>query len=327
MDLLFTTGTGFSKELKNAIGFIDSDIPEIKIKPDIRTATRELINVIGNTTYAAIVANYKLPDGDEDRDDTLTEFAQSAVGIPAYALFAPANDLGHSPNGRKMRVSDDEKTPFEWMMARDDDNLQQRGMRAIDQLIKYMDGSFDPWKESDAYKESYKLFIRSTEEFNEHYQIDSRLLLLKLKPGINNCEKREIVPRIGNDLYKVLKEKRLDPVKDPFTDDEMLLLSYIQEACVFYALAWGIPRLQINLFPEGISQAIRSERMTVKGRVVPAGMEVSQTQMLFEKDAARLFIEIEALVKKMNPPPVAEPDRFFEHLPYGNAEDDVFVNT
>lgn len=327
MDLLFTTGTGFSKELKNAIGFIDSDIPEIKIKPDIRTATRELINIIGNTTYEAIVDSYMLDEGEADKDATLIDFAQSAVGITAYALFAPANDLGHSPNGRKMRVSDDEKTPFEWMMARDDDNLQQRGMRAIDQLIKYMDESFDAWKDSDEYEASYKLFIRSTDEFNQHYQIDSRLLLLKLNPGINNCEKREIIPRIGIDLYELLKAKRINPVPVPFTADETLLLSYIQEACVFYSLAWGIPRLQINLFPDGILQSIRGERATIKGRIVPAGMEVNQVSNLFTADAARNFIEIEALMKKINPPPLPTPDDFYERSPYGNSEDDIFVNT
>lgn len=326
MDLLFTTGSRFSLELKRAIGFIDSDIPELKIKPDLRASTRELINIIGNATYEAIVANYKLADGTTGKDQTLIEFAQSAVGVPAYALFAPANDLGHSPSGRKMRVSDDEKTPFEWMMARDDDQLQKRALRAIDQLIKYMDESFATWKASDEYLDSFKLFIRSTDEFNEHYQIDSRLLLLKLKPGINNCERREIAPRIGQELFDTLKEKRNGTNTDPMTANEKSLLSYIQEACVFYALSWGIPRLQINLFPDGILQSVRSDRSTIKGRIVPAGMEVSQTAMLFAKDASRLFIEIESLVKIINPPPVV-PYHDYDPRHYGNCDDDVFVNT
>lgn len=325
MELLFTTGTGFSKELKEAIGFVDSDIPERKIKPDLRAATRELINIIGNTTYEAIVSNYKLGPGAAGKDLTLIEFAQSAVGITGYALFAPANDLGHTPNGRRMRTSDDEKTPFEWMMARDDDQLQRRGYRAIDQLIKYMDESFAVWKGSDEYKESYKLFIRSTDEFNDYYQIDSRLLLLKLNPGLNNCEKREIFPRIGPDLFTELKEKRL--ASTALTPEEDLLLSYIQEACVWHSLAWGITRLQINLLPEGILQSIRSERATVKGRIVPAGMEVSQVSNLFNADAARLFIEIESLVKKINPPPPPAIGDFYDSSPYGNCDDDLFVNT
>ena len=328
MDLLFgKTGQNFSHELKDALGFIDIDLPERKIKPDIRTATRELINVIGNTTYVAIVTQYNLADDDVTKNKTLVSFAQTAVAASAYALFAPINDLAHTSNGRRMRSSDDEKTPFEWMVANSDDELQKRAFRAIDDLIKYMDESFTTWKASAEYIQSYKLFIRTTAEFNQFYIIDSRLLLLKLNPGINNCEQREIIVRIGKTLFDTLKAKRNGTNAVEMTADEKLLFGHIQEACAYYALSWAIPRLQINLMPEGNIQKIRSERSTIKGRIVPAGMEVSQTSMLFKNDAELSFREIESLMKKINPPTSTTEVDDCDDNPYGNCDDDLFVNT
>lgn len=342
MELPFSTvDTEFQKEFKDALGFTDADIPLRKIKPDLRNAAEELINLIGKPTYDSLIANSKLNIAGESgatapyQDVYLTELFRYSLSTIAYALFAPSNDLGHTPNGRRMRSSEDEKTPFEWMMARDDDNLQRRSYKATDSLINYLDENSDQWKDSEAFTASHKLFVRSLKDFEPRYQLSSSLLLLKLSPGLDMCEKRDITSRITKELFDALKAKVLYFAKEPngtgqeaITANEAIMIELIKDACCYYSLAWGIKRLQVNLFPEGILQPIRSDRATLKARSVPQFLEVDQVSNLFQEDCNNALAEIESHYKVMFPPTVEETTTTTKtEDPYGFNEADNFVNT
>ena len=297
MELLFNKqGADFSAEIKEALGFIDADFPYKKIKADLRTATSDLIKVIGKTTYEEILGFYK--DGtDVDEEKEMLELAQYAVATAAYRLFAPANDLQDGKNGRKMLTSDDSKTPFEHMLVASNDELERRSFRAMNDVLALLDAQSNTWKASDEYKASHKLFVRTVDEFNVFWSIDSRLLLIKLQPGLSLAEKREIVPRITSTVYKTLKDKRDGTSEVDLTETEKTLLPLIQEACVYSALSWGIPRLQTTLFPEGILQPVRGDRQTVTGRIPYQGNQVDQMAQLFRRDADRVLLEIEKLLE------------------------------
>ena len=320
MELLFKD-TEFSQEFKDALGFVDSDIKFRKIKPDLLVATRNLKELIGDTTYEALVANNVKLDSDETKDKTLDEFSRNAIAITAYVLHAPLNNLAHTPNGRRMRSSDDEKTPFEWMLKNDDDNLQKRANRSLDTLIKYMDESLPAWKESKVYLKSFESYIRNISEFNPFYVLESRLLLLKLTPAILTCEKRLVIPRITSELNSTLKAyRKTHPETIDDTNEELIKL--IQEACAYYSLSWALPRLQLNLFPDGILQSYRSDRSTISASKVPEGMQVDQVSQLFKEDYEKALIEIEALVKE--PETI---DTEITTIEDGFDDDDPFVNT
>lgn len=323
MDLLFGKTPGNEQaELKLSLGFIDADISFNKIKPDLRTATSKLIEVIGKPTYEGIVAEYKKPTPTEL---DLIELAQYAVATAAYRLYAPANDLQHGNNGRKMLTDEHSKTPFEHMIVASNDDIEKRSFRALDELIKYMDADYVLWKASAQYKASHKLFVRTTAEYDLHYVMNSRLLLIKLQPGMALAEKREILPRITREVFDVLKAKRNGTNTTPLTETEQVLLPLIQEACVYSSLSWGIPRLQATLFPEGILQSIRSDRATIKGRTAFQGNQVDQLSQLFKEDSARVLMEIEKVLKPEEVV-VVDPNAVPEE-PFGFSEDDNFVST
>lgn len=320
MELLFKQ-ENFSVEFKEALGFVDSDMKWRKLKPDILVASRNLLSLIGKPTYDALIANYNKLDSDASKDTTLLEFSKNAIAINAYTLHAPVNDLGHTPNGRKMRSSDDEKTPFEWMIKNDDDNLQKRANRSLDNLIKYMDDAFDAWKESDVYKQSYSSYIRSVDEFDPYYVLESRLLLLKLTPAIIRAEKSLVVSRIGSELNEALKTYRKtqpETVSQQYED----LIRAIQEVCAYYSLSWAIPRLQLTLFPEGVLQPYRSDRSTISSRKTSEGMQVDQVSQLFKEDYERALIDLEGLVAT---PEEIETETI--EMSDGFDDDDPFVNT
>lgn len=318
MELLFTEEE-FSAEFKKALGFVDSDIKWQKIKPDLLVATRNLVEDIGLPTYQEIVANNK--KSNEERDTTLEQFSKNAIAISSYVLHAPINNLAHTPNGRRMRSSEDEKTPFEWMIKDNDDTLQKRSFRSIDTLIKYMDESFEPWKASEVYIKSFNSYIRNLAEFNPFYVLESRYLLLKLTAAFNRFEKKNIIPRISKSLNDLLKAYRLNEGENEEYDE---LIALIQEATAYYSLSWALPRLQLNLFPDGVLQPFRGDRNTINARKVPEGMQIDQVSQLFKQDYLEALKEIENLVK--------EPEEIIEEtndasIYFGFEEGDGCVNT
>ena len=86
--------------------------------------------------------------------------------------------------------------------------------------------------------------------------------------------------------------------------------------------------MQVQLFPEGILQAVRSDRETIRGRVVPQVPVIDQAAQKFMADAERAFMAIEHQYKKMFPPEVVEKTvSETEEDIYGFNEDDNFITT
>lgn len=321
-----------SLELKEALGFIDADLRLVNLKSDLRRATYDLIAVIGEETYKEIISLYisGKPTGedewDEDLVDELVHLTQYHVGVTAYSYYAPSSDIVHGNNGRKMDNGEHQKTPFEHLLVRDDEALQRRAYRGLDDLLNFLDKHSTVWKQSEAYKLSHKLFIRTVKEFDQFFNMNSRLLLIKLAPGIAQCEKREILPRIGIEAFNFLKSKRNGTSEIAMTEKDNTLLYLIQDACVNASLAWGLPRMRATLFPEGVLKQVRSERSTISGRSVTMGNEIEQMAQHFKDDALATLQEIESLVAV--PLPATEISEVEDTTPdYGFDGDDIFVNT
>jgi len=298
MKLLFDKdGVDASDELKELLGFIDADIPFSKIKPDIITATNDMLDLIGKEMYESIFEAYNDDDSDQEH---LIYLVRYPIAILAYSLLAPNMDISHTNNGRKMRQDENEKQAFQWMLDSDNEALQKRYYRALDDLLKFLD-TMDEWKEMQAYKKLNKLFITSTSEFNEYFMIGSRFILMKLVPGISQCETREILPRIGKTKFDDLKNK-LRAGTDIEDETDIKLLALIREACVFYSLSWAMLRLSVTIFPEGVLQAYTSDRDSTQIKQPALKMEPQAARQAFRQDAEAILLDIEKLLA---PAPVA----------------------
>lgn len=301
MDLLFKTGTAGNVELKSLLGFINADLKIDNMMPDIRTATKDVIKLIGKEVYIMAVTDYQTVQPTANKK-ALIEAVRYPIAVNAYRLIAPSNDLAHTNNGRKMKQDDSEKLPFEWMLDRDNKSLERRYYRALDDLIDFLDSSEEDytelhtaWKTSEAFKKTNDLFIRTVDEFDEFFPIQSRLLLIKLAPGILNCEQYEIRSRIGSERMDALKTKLKS--NDNITDAaDIALIRLIQKASVYFALAWAMPRLSVQLYPEGVLQFSVSDRATTKGEKPSVKSEVEAARQAFVLDAEKAFIEIENLL-------------------------------
>lgn len=325
MKLLFNTeGTAGNTELKELMGFADADLKFKNILPDIITATNDVIDLIGIEVYNKAVAAYEETTISEENKQFIYT-VRYPIAVNAYRLFAPNNDVSHTNNGRKMRQDEGEKLPFEWLLDRDNAALERRYYRALDDLIKYLDRSalqtetsttlYTIWTNSDAYKATQKLFIRTVSEFDEFFTINSRLLLIKLSPSISNCEQYEILPRVGTEKITALKAAITTGTPITYTKD-IELLRLIRQASVAYSLAWAMPRLSVQLYPEGVLQHVTSDKATTRGAKPTLKNETQEARQAFEEDYKRSLLAIEKLLE-----PVPVIDEVINLIPSQNYGD------
>lgn len=323
MKLLFqTTGTAGNTELKELLGFIDADLKLKNLLPDIVTATNDVIDLVGIEVYKKALEAYNDANIADEHKDFIYAI-RYPIAVNAYRLHAPSNDLAHTNNGRKMRQDDGEKQAFQWMIDSDNAALEKRYYRALDDLIKFLDRSkvetenaqtlYTIWTNSEAFKATHELMIRTVKEFDTVFPINSRLLLLKLAPGISDCEQYEIRPRVGDEKLTTLRTK-LKSNTDLTDATDIELIRLIRKASVAYSFAWAMPRLSVQLYPEGVLQHVTSDRATTRGAKPTLKNETQEARQAWETDYKRALIEIEKLLE---PAPVIDetinviPDQMF----------------
>ena len=318
MELLFSSETG-QTELANLLGFLDIDISYEKLSSKLITATNEVIALIGNEMYDLALVEYKKAADVPDKNIDLIFNVRYPIAIQAYRKFAPHNDISHTNKGRVNRVEENEKTPFEWMIDSDNKALERSYYEALDNLIKYLDKNIATWKETDAYEKTHNLFLRTADQFDDFFPIgNSRLIFLKLAPGIRKAENNDIKSRIGKVMFETMKQQ----LKDEAVDINEELLLKIREACVYLAMGWAMQRLSVQLFPEGVLQGFVSDRMTINSRRPSEKSETAATAQYFYADAKIILADIESIITKIN-----TPDVIIEPITYEADPEQNFLST
>lgn len=317
MKLIFKE-TEFSQYIDEFLPFLDRDTKYAYLKPHIISAQKEIVKVIGDATFKLAISAYESETTTALETDILYHF-RLPILLYAYKIYAPTNDLRHGNNGRKMTNKEDESNPFEWMINRDNENLERSYYREFDNLIFFLD-KFKVWRESDTYKKMRSLFVHNTKIFDNHFPVNSRLLLLKLEPGLKQAERKHLLPVIGQALFTKLKtfvlqseienlEYYPDPTPDPLPapdENEITLqplekeiLELSEEASVYYSLAWAMKRLKVTLFPEGLLQSYVGDRNTVKAKKTPENLETQLAAQEFTKDAEDTLLMIQRTLAEM----------------------------
>tara|TARA_R110002050_G_scaffold208996_2_gene345074 strand:- start:3301 stop:4257 length:957 start_codon:yes stop_codon:yes gene_type:complete len=318
MNIIFNKDGAGDQEMKKHLGFIDKSIGYANLDRFIRNACLTLIEIIGQPTYEAIYAMYDAGNPSATDQGYIT-MLQDAIAIEAYRRYVPSKDVGHTQNGRRMRMDEHEKQAFEWMIDRDNSNMERMFYLSVDQLLNELE-TLESWKSSDAYKKLNALFVSKTSDVQEWFDIsNSRYLLLKLTPGLRQAERRAILPRIGKEMMETLKAA---------PQDHEDLYTLIKEACVYWALSWAMKgRLTVTLFPEGVLQRFVSDRTTTQGKKPPLQNEYAWAAQEFMRDAEDILIKIEEIVaepvQEAEEPTTAQTDT----EKYGFNEDDNFITT
>lgn len=319
MKIIFDKNEQGSDEIKALLPFLDADIKFSDLKPYIKDATNEIIKIIGKEMYN-VVQNFYVAVVPEPIDEAyelnvdFLENLQSPIILDAYRHYAIDTDLAHTGSGRLNRVEENQRIAFEWQIEKSNKSLERKYYKAIDNLIEFMDGNIDAWKESEFYAKSFSSFVRNASTFDLFFNIESsRLLLNKLTPGLLICENNDIIPLITKERFDAQKAAFIDG-----TGYDAILVKLIQEATVYSALAWGIPRMSAQLFPDGLFVLGDASRLSLNSRKSVEANQAEALSQRFQSDAQNAFRNIEKHIQSLTPP---APDTVIPEIELFNPND------
>lgn len=281
--MIFNKNNNGSQELRTLTGsyYKSNDFDKISVK--IELASEDLINLIGDETFAKAEQHYQSVNYQVDSPtpelafmDQLVQHIQLPIAFQATMWHYQGNDVSHEDSGRKVKISSDsEKMAWEWMFDRDDAAALRNYQRAFDRLIRFLNAntaSIEEWANSDARKKALSLFINTAEQFDEIFPIDSSpVFYLRLVPIMRRLEKKHIKPIIGSDKYTALKD--LIASGGDITAPDQDLIDYICDALPWLTMSKAMKQLSITVIPEGVVQSFFSERQTSKANI-PATLDL-----------------------------------------------------
>ena len=281
-----------NKELIPHLPMLDSSITFARLSQDLLLATEKIIKIIGNEMYNHIIGLYENSNR-TDADNYLISVVAYPIAVDAYRKYVVQNDVAHTNEGRKARLNEYEKMPFEWLLDRDNKASEKKYYKGIDRMIEYLDNNNpNNWKSTEQYKNSHNSLFRTTAEFDEYFSIESRYLLMKLAPGIKKCIDEEIIPRITQLIWNSL----ITELTDSKAISDVVSLSKIKKTCAYYALSWGVLRMSATLFPEGVMEKYIEVRMQI-----PEVKSIGVVAKLFENDYEKTLLEIESHIAPVIP--------------------------
>lgn len=273
MILLYDIFATDSEELHKALGFVDSDLDMAQVAPYIRSATRELVDYIGD-------ANYKKATDFYEADSLEEEFlvlCQYAIGLNAWRNFAPLLDVSHTSQGRAFRADEHMKPAFEHQITNSDKAMEKNYYKAINEIFAFIikTSGYDTIQEIQKYS---NLFVSSIQIFQNFVNInDSYLLFMKLAPALKTAENRLIKSRVGVKFQEY------------FSLENTTINDLIKSICVNYAMADGFKKLSVQLFPDGVFKIGNGNRV-----------DIAATILYFEDEMKKLLLELEDEHKKLN---------------------------
>lgn len=303
MKILFTKDSQGTGEMQEILGFSDADIPVAKVWPYLRTASREIYEIIGKTNYqiCETVANGEIVPSEEYSD--LYDLVRYAVALNAFRKHAPLSDVSFTNEGRTFRRDEHEVSAFEWQIDKSNDAMERSYYEAVDELITFIMDS-EELEPSDYMTQFSGLYVPNLKTFQKFININnSHLLYFKLAPSLRLCEQREIINRLGDKF----SEYKLPINKDSY------ITNLIQNCCVYFAMADGIQKFSVQLFPEGLMKAEKTNKKTA------SGYDKESTTNFYKKELESLFSNLEIEIKKLQPVYTSKPQINF-------SKDDGYVS-
>lgn len=281
MELLFNS----TKDLLPFLPMLDANITFDRMRMDLEIATYDMAKIISEDLY-----NFAM----KGTDAQLKKFISHSIALDGYRNYVKQTDISHTNEGRVVRLNDQEKIPFEWMIERDNQNLERKYYQSLDRLFEHLyEKNPENWKDKKEYQNSTNKLFKTTSDFDKYFVIESRYLLMKLTPAINKCLEEEIKPRLNAVLYEELFVKmNADSIQD-----STALFNKVKQACAYFSLHWSITRMSATLFPEGVLQMYVNNASGLMGKQVPKKSEIGVISTLFYQDFNSAIADVEVLAK------------------------------
>lgn len=203
--MLFNKDLNGSLELYEISGTFQAGSDYHGIEAEIESATAEVAAIVGESVISAAEEAYAavIPT---DAQKALADAVRKPVAYLAISMHARLNALSHGETGRKLKVDDNEKIPFEWMIDRDDREMRERYYRALDALFRFLESSdIEAWKSSANRLRLQGSVVKSIAELENVYPVEhSYYMFYRLLPLMLEFQEGRLRKLIGDERIDAL---------------------------------------------------------------------------------------------------------------------------
>lgn len=230
--MLFNLHNDGSRELQELTGLFYANNSFATIAPEIRTATDTVASLVGEDIIKTAEDRYESLSPDMD----FINVVRMPIACLAIMNWSKQNLVSHEDSGRKMKLNDNDKVPFEWMIDRDDRELREKYYRAMDALYAYMAKDPDKWGITAFETESV---VRNVNDLERIFPIEqSSYCFHLLLPLFIEVQRTTIKKLIGVEGFETIK-----------TDPDGEFAYHVRRLVVLKALAVAVRRWSLTVFP------------------------------------------------------------------------------
>lgn len=239
--MLFNKDLNGSLELYEISGTFQASSDFHGIESEIESATAEVAAIVGESVVSAAEEAYTAVTP-TDAQKAFADAVRKPVAYLAISLHARLNALSHGETGRKLKVDDNEKIPFEWMIDRDDREMRERYYRALDALFRFLESSdIEAWKSSANRLRLQGSVVKSIAELENVYPVEhSYYMFYRLLPLMLEFQEGRLRKLIGDELMEALVSgaEAAKPWQNP-----------ARRCIILNAIVTAVRRWSIDTFP------------------------------------------------------------------------------
>ena len=306
-------GTG-SQELYEISGTFEAKTDYHSVDSEVQNAMNVVASFVGHGVISAAETIYasEAPSSDEE---AFLAAVRKPVAYLAISMHARLSGLSHGDTGRKIKVDDNEKIPFEWMVDRDNLEMRERFFRAMSGLFSFLEGETVPsdalsaWHDSDAYKMAQSSVVRTAREFDAVYPIDgSAYMFYKMLPLIIEVQPR-LRALIGDE-----KMEQLLAGSEASAPYAALAVRYV----VLESMVRAVERWSVSVFPIEVARRFSP---TYQGNRASSAATVTEVDWYLNK----LKLQIKDVVLELKTTVSGNPYNGMELIPANDPRKKYFT--
>lgn len=275
--MLFDKVQNGSEELNSLTGQWFASTPFYLIRTEIDFAAQELGSIVGSEVVDAAEEAY-LAGADPDFVDAV----RLPVAFRAIARYAQLSGVSHEGTGRKVKMDDNEKMPFEWMIDRDDRAMLDRYYRALDALYRYLEkNEVASWMSSPMRALTGRCIVRNLNEFERFYPVDGSQYAWHLfVPLIVDAQENVVEPFVGAEIWeRILSADGSDDAT------ALRLRSRAALLAVLIALVTAARRWSLDILPLSVARRFSP---SYQGNRESRAAETREIDWFIEKTTAQI---------------------------------------
>lgn len=240
MAQLFNKDGKGPEELEALTGQWYASSPYRIIASEIDFAERDLDSRVGSAVIDLAAGKYAAGE-----TGGIVDAVRLPVACLAVLRHSALASVSHEATGRKVKMDENEKMPFEWMIDRDDRAMRERYYRALDALYAYLnDNAVPEWTSSEIYGTLRKSIVCTMADFEAVYPIAGSYYVYYMLQGlVIEAQDAFLQPMMGDKWSAVL---------DGSADASLAALS--RRIVILSALITAGERWSLEVFPLEIAR-------------------------------------------------------------------------